>query len=228
VNFLDLAQDLRQETGITGNDGTPVSCQNQAGEMKRVVDWITKANEKVQNKHENWDFLRDDFTFPTLIGQNTYLPTGVSLTTLNRWKIDTLRCYLTAAGTSDEMRMYFVDYDDFRDLYLFSANRTVPGRPVKFTVRPKDKAIITWPSADQPYTISGEYWKSAQAMTKDADVPAFPSQFHRILVFRGMMFYGAFEAAPEVYAAGESEFNRLMGELEADQLPPIGTAGAMA
>jgi hypothetical protein len=39
-----------------------------------------------------------------------------------------------------------------------------------------------------------------------------------MIVYRTMMFYGGYEAAPEVYQRGETEFKRLMNRLEIDQL----------
>jgi hypothetical protein len=42
-----------------------------------------------------------------------------------------------------------------------------------------------------------------------------------MIVYRAMMFYAGYEAAPEVYQRGELEFKRLMNRLEIDQLPDM-------
>lgn len=231
MTFLELAQELRQEAGISGSDGTPVAVTDQTGEMKRVVDWILRADAYVQRRYEVWDFLRATFSFQTIVGttidDSIYQLTAINLEVLNRWKLDSLRCYKTATGKNDELFLEFVPYDDFRDLYMFSANRNVRGRPYRFTVLP-DKSIGLWPTADDLYTIEGEYWRKPVVMVANGDSPPYPDQFHEILIWRGLMLYGAFEAAPEVYAHGETEFNRLWSQLEADQGPQIATAGALA
>lgn len=225
--FLSLAQDLRLEAGIS-SDG-PSAVLNQTGEMKRVVSWITKAYELVQDAHTNWDFLRADFSFPTVIGVNAYTPASVTpaLTEHASWKMDTFKCYLTSLGTVDERWLTYVPWDVWRDTFGFSANRTVPGRPTHFTVKP-DKSLVTFPIADAIYTIAGEYWMRAQVMAADTDQPLFPPRYHSVVTWRGLMLYGAYEGAPEAYAHGDNEFKRVMGELETDQLPPITTAGALA
>ena len=38
------------------------------------------------------------------------------------------------------------------------------------------------------------------------------------IVYRAMMYYAGYEAAPEVYSRGELEFKRLMNRLEIDQI----------
>ena len=59
------------------------------------------------------------------------------------------------------------------------------------------------------------------AVAADADTPALPSNFHMLIVFRAMYYYGGYESASEVYQRGEFEFKRLMERLNIDQLPTI-------
>lgn len=224
---LQLCADLCREAGIST---PPAAVTGQVGEALRVVSWIDAAYEQIQNKHDNWDFLRQDFSFPTVIGVSTYTPASVTpaLTELREWITTTFRCYLTVTGLVDEQWMEFVPWPKFRDHYLFSANRMVTGRPFRFSIRPRDKAIITWPIAAALYTIEGEYFQRAQTMDGPSEEPNFPPRFHSAVSWLGLKFYGAYEEAPAVYAHAEHEHGRVMSDLETDQLPEIGTAGAMA
>jgi len=64
-------------------------------------------------------------------------------------------------------------------------------------------------------------------MTADADIPALPAQFQMAIIYRAMMSYGAYEAAPEVYQRGELEFGKLMRRMTADRIPETIWGGAL-
>ena len=79
-----------------------------------------------------------------------------------------------------------------------------------------------WPIPDAVYTVNGEYVKqvTAQTLTNNTDIPVIPDQ-QLIIVWKALMYYGAFEGAPEVYAHGETQFNNALNKLEYNQLPKI-------
>lgn len=223
--FLQLCQDLREEAGISGSG--PVSVTGQTGEMLRIVNWIKKAYRDIQNLHANWDFLRNDFSFPTISDTSTYAPTAVSLEELASWKKDSVRAYLTATGVSDEQYLRKWDWPDFRDAYVFGNSRTQPGKPTEFAIKP-DKSMVLWPVPNAVYTVVGEYFKRAQSLSANSDEPLLPDEYHDILKWRGLMYYGAYEGAPEVYALARDEYGRMLSELRRDQLPPIRIGGTLA
>jgi len=41
------------------------------------------------------------------------------------------------------------------------------------------------------------------------------------IVYRAMMYYAGYEAAPEVLSRGDFEYRRLYSRMEIDQLPTI-------
>jgi hypothetical protein len=98
---LALCALLCTEAGIST---PPPAVTGQTGELARVVGWIDTAYEQIQNAHDNWDFLRQDFSFPTIIGENTYTPASVTpaLTDMREWIVGTFRSYLTSVGIDDE------------------------------------------------------------------------------------------------------------------------------
>ncbi|HEY5799977.1 MAG TPA: hypothetical protein VIT92_07140 [Burkholderiaceae bacterium] len=224
--FLELCQDLRVESGGIAGSG-PASVTNQTGEMGKVVGWIARAYRDVQRLHQNWNFLRAEFSFPTIVSTAVYAPTAISLTKLRRWKTDTVRVYLTSVGVTDEQNLTFVPWDDFRAYFLMGANSLQAGRPQRFSVKP-DNSLVVWPLPDAAYTITGEYFKRPQEMEESADVPLIPDEFQDILVWKALMYYGAQEGAPESYAFGQKEYGRRLFELRCNQLPPATMAGALA
>ena len=70
-------------------------------------------------------------------------------------------------------------------------------------------------------TITGEYQKLPSDLVEDNDVPEMPSHLHMAIVYKAMQFYGLYEAAPEVLSKGNTEFSRLMNQLEREQLPEL-------
>jgi len=223
MNFLSLCQELRSESGIQGTG--PTTVVGQTGFHLQIVNWINKAYRDVQNLHPNWFFMTKDFSFPTIATQREYQNgSGVGktgLTDLKDWNVTEagdIRCYLTSAGVSNEQYMEYIPWAQYRQAYLYGSRRTQTDRPRFFSIQP-NQGLNFYPVPDDVYTIIGEYFQKPDQMTLDADVPNFPEDFHEILVWRGLMLYGAFDAANERYSHGKNEFGRLKRALELNQLP---------
>ncbi len=105
LNFLQLAQKLRQEAGISGSG--PTTTVGQTGELGRVCDWILQSYNDIQERHDDWGFMRNTFSLPLTIGQSVY-PYNINnsnpsnttsyplsnLADVRDWKVDSFRCYL--------------------------------------------------------------------------------------------------------------------------------------
>ena len=216
MDFIELCRTTRQKCGISGNG--PASVLNQSGEMLRIVDWVNEAWMDIQNLHDSWMWMRNEFTLELVAGQQTYDRTlAVPDDVFSHWHTKTLR---TIGDTqSDEQHLTFSDYLAFRDTYLFSTRPV--GRPSRFTVRPRDYALMLSPIPDRVYTVVGEYQKSAQKLVNNGDVPGMPKQFHMLIVYEAMKRYAAYEAAPEVLIGVRDERQRILNSLMVNQLMPI-------
>lgn len=216
MNHLQLCQRLRQEARISGTG--PTTTVSQSGEYLKIVDWIAAAYEDIQNQHETWRFLQQPFSFTTTIGTRDYTPAEAGITDLRRWKHSSygdIRCYLTAG---DEQRLYYLPWDQFRDIYLIGTNRTQSGRPGHFSIEPDDTINFDY-LPDQEYTIVGEYYQKPDVLSGDSDEPLFPSNFHLAIVYRALMFFGADYAAQEKYTHGQNEYRKILRKMEQTQLP---------
>jgi hypothetical protein len=222
MNYLQLVQRLRQECGVSG--AAPATTLNQVGEIARLCAWINAAWMDVQLTHNDWFFLRQPFAFNTVAGKQAYTPSDAGLASFSNWKRDSLRLYSQALGVGNEMILPYVGYDTLRDLYMFGQMRTTTQRPVMFSIDPQKKLVLG-ATPDLVYVVNGEYYALPSDMALDADTPAMPAQYHMAIVYRAMTHYGEFEAAPEVYQHGDSEFKKMLARLELDQLPTM-TFGA--
>jgi hypothetical protein len=144
---------------------------------------------------------------------------------VSKWKRDTFRSYLTSAGTPSEIVMDWVPYDEWRDAYNIGALRTSQVNPTVFSVHPNQSLMVQCPLAG--YTITGDYYQMPQVLDGDADTLSLPARYIMLPVYKAMMFYGAFESAPEVYGQGERLYNAMMNTLENARLPEIMTGGAL-
>ena len=216
MNFLALCQRLGQEAGISGTG--PTTVVSQTGEMLRIVEWINAAYEDVQNTHATWKFLRTDFSDVTVATTQEYTPADFSITDFGSWIEEDIRVYTAEA---DEQRL---DYDlwlDFKLAFMYASNRSQTEKPTNISIRPSDNALVLWPIPNAVYTVVGEYYKTGDVLSGDADIPLIPTRFQLIIVWKALMLYGAYTAADEKYAHGQNEYKKVLRALELDQLEQL-------
>lgn len=213
MNYLQLVQRLRQEAGVSGTGPTTVI--NQTGEMKRLVDWVNSAWLDIQRLHSSWNWMLAETTFSTVAGQGDYTPAQAGVSSrFGRWSATSFRVARTPPN--DETMLMPLSYGDFRSVY-----RTGPqpqARPVVVCALPNLSLGIGY-KPEQAYTIRGEYWKSVQNLTADADIPEMPEDYHDAIWYRALMLYARYESAAEIYEDAAQNYGRLISLLEIHQLP---------
>lgn len=224
MNFLELAQRFRREGGISGNG--PSSVLSQAGEMQSVVEWTNEGWADIQGSHATWKWMYRRAYFNTVIGQDQYPVTSVideateaALTGLGHWWKDTASMYELALGRSDEKPLGWKSYEVWRASHDIGA--PPPNNRPQIMVVENSGAIRLTPAPDKVYRVRIDYQQAPYKMAANADIPAMPEQFHMAIVWRALMLYGEHEAAIEMLAKGQKNFNRLMSRLETNQLPDL-------
>lgn len=199
---------VRQEAGVAGTG--PTTTIAQTGEIGRIVSYVAQAYQEIQDRRADWGFLRNNFSFTTVIGQ-AYYPTS-TVANLAEWKRDSFRLYQASAGLSDERWIRFVNWETFRDTRLRGSAQTLTGRPIEFSINPQ-KNVVTYPIPDKEYVIDGEYFAYAAVMTADTDVPIF-NRFHMVIVYNALMRYASYISDPATYARAQHDYRIQMGKLE--------------
>lgn len=237
MQYLALGQRLVTECGVSGTLSTMA---NQTGEMLRIVNWINAAWNELQTEHDDWGFMRSSnllgagASFTTTSGLAYYSlgtgagTVGVTAANFGKWDRDTFRVYTTSVGTTNETHLDTIPFDAWRDAYMFGAMRGVTTRPVAIAVGP-DNSLCLGPPPTASYTVTGDYFIAPTAMSNDTDTPTgLPAQFHLLIVYKAMQYYGAYEAAPEVFNRGDTGYKMLLAQLEALRLPIMSAGSALA
>jgi hypothetical protein len=218
MNLLQLVNQTRVECGVSGPALT--TAQGQVGESGRMVSWTQQAWIDIQTSKEDWLFLREPFTFNLVADQYQYTATQAGLTDFGNWKRDSFRASSVGQDYKDEQLLNYMEWTTYRNLYRYANMRNTTARPVVVSITPeKDLAFGSKP--DQAYVIDGEYYTQPVTLSADADEPIIPARFQMAIVYRAMMYYAGYEAAPEVLSRGDFEYRRLYSRMEIDQLPTI-------
>ena len=218
MNLLQLVNQARVECGVSGPALT--TAVGQTGESGRMVAWVVQAWTDIQTSKEDWLFMRESFDFNTTANVWEYSPTDAGLTDFGNWKRDSFRCASDLTLFRDEQLLNYMEWTTFRNLYRYANMRNTTARPVVVSIMPnKDLAFGSTP--DGIYVIDGEYYTQPVTLAADADTPLLPTRFHMAIVYRSMMYYAGYEAAPEVMARGDFEYRRLYSRMEIDQLPTL-------
>ena len=218
MNLLQLVNQTRVECGVSGPALT--TAQSQVGESGRMVAWTQQAWIDIQTSKEDWLFLRMPFTFNLVASQWQYTAADAGLTDFGNWKRDSFRASSVGQDYKDEQLLNYMEWTTYRNLYRYANMRNTTARPVVVSITPeKDLAFGSKP--DQAYVIDGEYYTQPASLVADADEPLIPARFQMAIVYRAMMYYAGYEAAPEVLSRGDFEYRRLYSRMEIDQLPTI-------
>lgn len=226
MNYLDLVNRLRQESGTTSSK--LMTLTGVVGEALRSADWVSQAWEEIQTAQPDWDWMRGSVSFQTIAQTPVYTPAECGLLDFASWKKDSFRTYVTSSGMASEIWLDPIDYEAWRNRYQFSSFRTTYSRPLSITVTPA-KSLGLGPIPDATgYTVVGEYFRLPQVLSADTDVPTMPERYHMAIVYLAMRYYALFEAAPEVLQRAEDGYRRMMTRLRMDQQPGFTFGGALA
>jgi hypothetical protein len=227
ATFLQICNRVRTEAGVAGGDLTTLQ-SGLSAESARFKSWVQREWSDIQAEHSSWSFLRRDFSFDTIAGQWAYTPQEAGATDDGtssgadihaEWKLDSLRVSTAGSSYADEAITSFMPYDEYLRMYRFGQTRAERAKPVVFSVRPNDQALALGNVPDGAYTVVGEYYRTPQTLSSDADVPLMPARFHDLIVFRALRAYAVFVAAQEVIGRAEDKISLLYPSLIAAQLP---------
>lgn len=243
MTFLQLCQRLMIECSITG---TMTTVAGQSGELARVVNWIQQAWIDLQTEHDDWLFMRSSkllgagVSFPTISGQLFYTlgvgagKIGLSADDFGQWDMDSFRVMTTTVGINDETFLDNVEFDVWRNAYMYGANQTVITRPVAIAKGGQEQLCLG-PASDGTYTVTGDFFWAPQVLEDDTDEPAnrggtftLPRKFQILIVAYAMRYYAAYESAPEVHQRACDYEADLKPKMEMLYLPQFGEGSALA
>jgi len=205
MNFLELCQTARQECGIQGQG--PSAVTNQSGVLKKIVDWVAKADLYIQSLHGDWDFLWEEFNGPTVPNSRDIAkPADLGMWDRESFSVD--------RGTEDGRSLTLIDFKEDRRNY----GERIANPPVEIVILPDGNLRLCCP-ADGIYSIDADYWKKPTVLSADASVPPYPLRFHWAIIERVKMYFYADQEAFELYKEAELRFNEWLNQLEANQLP---------
>ena len=218
MTFLQLCQRLRQEVAATGVG--PVTVLNQTGEYKRIVDWLAEADEDIQREHDEWRFMVGTFQINTTVGVGSYSAADcvTPITDLRKWKERRIKCYLLAAGVTDEQLIPYIDYDEW--YRRFGTGPQSNSRPMFWTYGNDMELLIGPPPADV-YRISGEYQKVVSTLVDDDDVPNYPAEFQMLAVHLARVKYGTYTGASEQIQEGDRLYRKMLSQMRRTQMPRL-------
>lgn len=230
TTFLELCQRTATECGVSLTG--PSAVAGQTGRLGQIVKWVQTAWTDIQTKHNDWKFMVGNFTVNTIEGDGQYAfgdctdtATSAAIAAFRDWRRNTLKIYLTSAGSGTETSLRFIDYDDwYRRYNTGNQSNSYPG---EFTVD-NARNLQLAPKPNGIYTVSGEYQKAATDLTADSDMPSLPAEYTMAIVYRAMMKYGRYNGASEVYTDGENNYLRLLREMTRTQRPAIMVGGPLA
>lgn len=220
--FLQLVQRLHQEGDLPGSAPSTLANLTAGSEVQRLKDWVADAWFDICALHPDWRFRRRSTSFTTVNGQGIYtqVEAGLTANTLGRWLPETFRAYHTVTGISSEYHLYEIEYDVWRDTYLFGANRTAYAQPTCIGVNPETDGLVVGPIPLGGYTILGDYYLAPERLSVDGDLTGLPEQHDDLgIVWKALINYGEFETDNTAYQRAVQGYARFINKLEREQLP---------
>lgn len=220
MNYLQLAQAVKRESGLSG--GGPTSVVTATGDDARIFQWVNWAWRDIQLMHETWLWRRGsalgEATLATM--PHDLASPGFNLTDFGQWKPENTEyrasAWRTAHGQQSEMPIRFMRWDDFRASFIQGVHQA---GPVQFWSVDPSGVLSLGPTPDAAHMVRADYIRDVVDMTADTDTPAMPTRFHSLIVWRALTEYGGYDAASEVFQRADRNYTMAMPALLQSQLP---------
>jgi len=207
--FLELVESLHTETGASGV--APTSVLNQTGENARLVNWIIRADYKIQNKWINWKFLRTTWASGNVTADG--VATLSKPATLKTWDLATFK--ITYPGETEQYPLTAVEFEEVKN-EIFDTETGVPSRVI---IMPDDSLQFD-PVPNGAYTIDADFYLKPVKLAANLDESLIPEEQHDdVILGRALMYYGNYENAQEIKQQGQEMYAEGLAELENHQLP---------
>lgn len=218
MNYLELTRRLASEVGASGFIQT---VQNPEGETQRLANWIQEAWLELQLVRDTWRWRLAEF--------EVTLPSGQAKLDMSSYP-DFYRVIVTALyGKPHQSTTWapldYIGYSDWQS--VVRSRPTVVSTPTTFTELP-DLSVELSPIPSSDFDVRGLYVRKAQVLQNDFDVPVLPEEFHMAIVYKAMMLYAGYEAAPEIFQSGLQGFNRIYRLMVNSDTGPVTLGGALA
>jgi hypothetical protein len=218
MNYLELCQRVRQESGISGTG--PTTVLGQQGQLGKITEWVRASWLEIQTHREDWGFMWRTLSFDTVLNQDAYTTGTTDIKT-----VDYIKIYETSKGVPDESIVGGISYSQMRSTSKIGTEQS--GRPEHYSIRP-DKAIVFSPTPVAVHTAVIDYYKEPQILTENTDTPGIPPSLHDLIVYKALMMFSAHYEATMQYQHAVAQYEKLFIPLEQLQLPRMTTTGPLA
>ena len=223
--YLELCQKTARDASIISGTSELTTVSETDTMLSMVIDWVQEAWVDIQREKSHWLFQYAEFSAILTIGIQTYDDAALSITRLNRWVTDRdMWIYDPAIGAADEQRITYVPYNEFRS--QFQRGVPVDGRPQYVTVEP-DNTLSFYPVPDKAYGVKGEYYKSAQYLTANGDIPDMPADYHSLIKWKALGTYAGYDEATQQAGFWLQKERSVRADLVRDQLPKFTLGGPL-
>lgn len=206
--FLELTKAARRACDISGTG--PVSVKNNTGDYEKIVEWVALADQELQSRWFDWDFLHvSTWSTATIIG----VPSVIAPDNLGTWDVDSF--YLNYSLPSSA-KLTSMDYKEWRK--SMRQGTQINQQPVYVVVKP-DLSLILQSPPNAVYTLTADYWKRPAKMVENTDTSPIPEEYERIIISRVKMMYAEDGGSMTLLQSAQIEFDDLLDKLEAKYLP---------
>lgn len=206
MNFLELCQRVRQDSGISGDIASVV---NQQGILLKLVTWVQQAEYDIVTSRKDWNFMRGKASGSLVVGKVEYLPGELGMQPFAMLS----KVYV------DRQPLEKLDFEYLDDWHL--KNGGAPdGTPTAFAETP-DGTILFNHKPTQAVAFDIRYYKSATRLTVNTSVSPIPAEHEEVIVQSALMGYARHEQDDKMLADYKDEFTIHFKRLCNRQLPNL-------
>lgn len=187
--LLSLCNDVERESGTVAMSGLMQTTVGAQARRAKIVGWVRKAWTDIQIERGDWQWMIAEFEGDTVADQARYTASDWSIERFSSWAVESdhyqpFSIRDDAIGLTDETHLCRLDFDRWRSFYGRGAH--IANRPTVYAIA-RDGAFCLGQVPNGVYTVRGEYRRSPQALSADADIPEMPAEYHSAIVDRALV-----------------------------------------